>query len=295
MEVAHVCVVRGEEHADVGGQSSEDERLCAEVAEEYVERGGEEAGVLGLQDEVVILFGPEQFGDGFAARALFQAVVENLFEVRLPLAEVVVDVDDGDARLLRATLQHRELLGHRQRLSQKFLAALELKVVDNVNQKQRHVRLVRHVAVQVFVLRGHPGLRFKSVCLGKGMSELCVRRARVARTSEGTEPRVVASGSVDCGAADCGLKKAWLSSFRNPQSTIRNRHSRPLAAGGSDLRLRGSQSCEPESVMSAMVAPVGSLTTQKRPTLGMSVGGTQTLPPSSQTWRAFASTSSTAT
>src|SRR5947209_14031317 len=99
MEVAHVCVVRGEEHADVGGQSSEDERLCAEVAEEYVERCGEEAGVLRLQDEVVVIFGPQKFGDGFAAHALFQTVVKNLFEVRLPLAEVVVDVDDGDVRL----------------------------------------------------------------------------------------------------------------------------------------------------------------------------------------------------
>src|SRR5437763_850292 len=121
---------------------------------------------------------------------------------RLPLAEVVVDIDDGYARRLRAPLQNGELLGHRQGVPEKLLAALELKVVDNVNQKQRHVRLVWHVAVQVFVLRGHPGLRFKSVCLGKGMSGLCVRRARVARTSEGTEPRVVASGSVDCGAAD---------------------------------------------------------------------------------------------
>src|SRR5438874_8113309 len=142
MEVAHVRVVRGEEHADVGGQSSEDERLCAEVAEEYVERCGEEAGVLRLQDEVVVLFGAQQLRYGFAAHALFQTVVENLFEVRLPLAEVVVDIDDGYARRLRAPLQHRELLGHRQGVPEKLLAALELKVVDNVDQKQRHVRLV---------------------------------------------------------------------------------------------------------------------------------------------------------
>ena len=52
--------------------------------------------------------------------------------------------------------------------------------------------------------------------------------------------------------------------------------------------------CGALSVISEKVAPVGSLTTQKRPTLGMSVGGTQTLPPNSQTFAAEASTSSTA-
>src|SRR5205085_2573950 len=223
MEVAHVRVVRGEEHADVGGQSSEDERLCAEVAEEYVERCGEEAGVLRLQEEVVVIFGRQEFGDGFAAHAIFEAVVENLFEVRLPLAEIVVDVDNGDARLLRAPLQHRELLGHRQGVPEKLLAALELKVVDNVNQKQRHVRLVRHVAVQVFILRGHPGLRFKSVCLGKGMSGLCVRRARVARTSEGTR---AASGSKwVSGLRSGGLRIKESMALIIPQSAIRNLQS----------------------------------------------------------------------
>src|SRR5947209_10264913 len=51
----------------------------------------------------------------------------------------------------------------------------------------------------------------------------------------------------------------------------------------------------PVSLISEMVAPVGSLITQKRPTFGMSVGGTQTLPPSSVTCLALASTSSTET
>src|ERR671921_2030007 len=52
--------------------------------------------------------------------------------------------------------------------------------------------------------------------------------------------------------------------------------------------------CPPLSVMSESVAPVGSLMTEKRPTFGMSVGGTQTFPPNSSTRFAEASTSSTA-
>src|ERR1044071_860083 len=62
--------------------------------------------------------------------------------------------------------------------------------------------------------------------------------------------------------------------------------------GGSSYYGGDSQDCAPLSVMSEMVAPAGSVMTQKRPVLGMSVGGTQTLPPSSATCAAFASTSS---
>src|SRR5205085_8141849 len=51
----------------------------------------------------------------------------------------------------------------------------------------------------------------------------------------------------------------------------------------------------PVSLISEIVAPVGSLMMQKRPTFGMSVGGTQILPPSSATCFALASTSSTET
>jgi hypothetical protein len=62
-------------------------------------------------------------------------------------------------------------------------------------------------------------------------------------------------------------------------------------------RLRGLFFYEaaPFIVMSERVAPEGSVMTQKRPTLGMSVGGTQTLPPRPSTRAARASTSSTAT
>src|SRR5947209_3226031 len=159
MEVAHVGVVRGEEHADVAGESGENERLDAEVVEQYVERGGEEAGVLRLEDEVVVLFGAQKLGDRSAGHAVLQAVLQNLLEVRLPLAEVVVDIDDRHARGSRAPLQLGEPARHRQRVAQKFLAAAEVQIVDHVYQQQRHIRLVRHEAVQVFVLSGHSSRR----------------------------------------------------------------------------------------------------------------------------------------
>src|SRR2546421_2320081 len=50
-----------------------------------------------------------------------------------------------------------------------------------------------------------------------------------------------ASGHTDCGMrnSDCGMMRAVLSS--NPQSTIRNRHSRPLADCGLRIRRRSEE------------------------------------------------------
>src|SRR3954462_14765725 len=112
MEIAHVGVVAGEQDADVGGEAGQDQRACAEVLEQGVERGGEEAAVLGLEDEVVIrLVGREQFRDPPAARRRLAAVGDELLKVGLPAAEVVVDVEGGNAGGAAAIFQSLDVFG----------------------------------------------------------------------------------------------------------------------------------------------------------------------------------------
>ena len=66
----------------------------------------------------------------------------------------------------------------------------------------------------------------------------------------------------------------------------------PLSPTGSD---DGPGEGDQPPLNSEIVAPVGSVMTEKRPTLGMSVGGTQTFPPTCSAFFVLASTSSTAT
>ena len=64
VEVAHVGVVGREQDADVRRRSrSRISVFDLEVVEQDVERGREEARVLRLEDEVVVLLGPEQLGE----------------------------------------------------------------------------------------------------------------------------------------------------------------------------------------------------------------------------------------
>jgi hypothetical protein len=51
----------------------------------------------------------------------------------LPLTEVVIDVDDGNRRLLATIFQVSDLPGHRQSVFEKLLAAVEFKIVDDID------------------------------------------------------------------------------------------------------------------------------------------------------------------
>ena len=83
--------------------------------------------------------------------------------------------------LLGAPLERGDLVGHRQRVLARAASPLgELQVVDDVDQQQRDVGLVRRVAVQVFVLGGHPLVSpaLLSVC---AIIFLCLKKYHNAR------------------------------------------------------------------------------------------------------------------
>lgn len=118
MEVAHVGVVGSEENADVAREAGQNQGLRFEVGEQRTERGGEEAGVLGLEHEIVVVVGPQELGDRPAAHTRFEAMADDAREVGLPPAKVVVDVDARNPVAPSAALQGGETWRHRQGLLQ---------------------------------------------------------------------------------------------------------------------------------------------------------------------------------
>ena len=58
-----------------------------------------------LQDEIILIVGPELFDECASGRLRPQAILQQLRGVRAPLAEIVVDVNRGNARLARSLLQ----------------------------------------------------------------------------------------------------------------------------------------------------------------------------------------------
>src|SRR5204863_1436 len=80
-----------------GRRATQDERARAQVLQQHIERGELEARVLRFQHEVLLLFGHQQLGDRSPGRAALHHVLEQRAEIRAPAAEVVVDVDRGNA------------------------------------------------------------------------------------------------------------------------------------------------------------------------------------------------------
>src|SRR5687768_9649532 len=62
-EVSNVGVAGGEQHADVRGNARDDQPPRLQIFQQDVETGGVKARVLRLEDEVVILVGPQQLDD----------------------------------------------------------------------------------------------------------------------------------------------------------------------------------------------------------------------------------------
>src|SRR3712207_8094443 len=64
----------------------------------------------------------------------------------------------GALPIFGAALQGGDGLGHGHRLLERLLPTVELEVVDDVDEQQRHRRFVRRATVEVLVLRGHVGI-----------------------------------------------------------------------------------------------------------------------------------------
>ena len=152
LQVAHVGVVRGEEDATVGRDARQDEPLCAKMFKQQLQRRLIKPGMLRLQDEIVVGAGNELLYKRPSADVLAKAVLNDLFEVRLPPAEIIVDVDGGNAQALHTLLERGNGAGHRERLFEKFIAARELEIVDQIDEQKRRVMVIGSAAMQIVLL-----------------------------------------------------------------------------------------------------------------------------------------------
>jgi len=111
LQVTHVGVVRRAENAAVGRQAGKDEGRRAEFPQQEVERRLVEARMHRLEDEIIVVVGLELFDEVKAGRLGPQAVLQQLFGIRPPLAEIIVDIDRGNAcragPLLQASQRRR--------------------------------------------------------------------------------------------------------------------------------------------------------------------------------------------
>lgn len=108
--------------------------------------------MLWLEDVVIVRPWRQDPGDSSSGAPRMTADCDQLFEIRPPIHEVIVDVDDRRAGLPEAGLQTRDSRGDPRCFLRQAVAALEVEQIDHVDDQQggersRHIVSQRYGAV----------------------------------------------------------------------------------------------------------------------------------------------------
>jgi hypothetical protein len=139
--------------------AGDDHRVYAEVVKKERELCGIESRVLWLQHEVVVILGVKNLRQWSSGNAVAENVIENLIQVRLPPAEVVVGIHRGNSGALRASLERRDVVRHRKGLLEQLRPVIEVERIDHVDHHQRDWRLIWRVAMEVGISSHRSGHR----------------------------------------------------------------------------------------------------------------------------------------
>src|SRR5438874_13589657 len=128
--------------------------------------------MLRLENEVIVLFRPEQRNDFVSLRILPEAMLDLPPKVGLPAAEIVVHINHGNAGFLGALFQPQKLVSHGSRIAQELVRLREIEVVDNVDQEQRDLRFIRSASVKIWIPGRHGKTRMLAI-VGNCAAQSC--------------------------------------------------------------------------------------------------------------------------
>jgi hypothetical protein len=81
-------------------------------------------------------------------------------KIRFPSAKIIIYINHWDPRFVSTLLQAEKIFGHWTRVSQQLISAWKIKIVDDVDQKERDLVFVRCAAVEIGVFLWHGNAHF---------------------------------------------------------------------------------------------------------------------------------------
>lgn len=122
--------------------------------QKHVQARGEESGMFRLEHEIVVFIRQEQAGNLLPEAAFLEAMRDLVPKIGAPPPKIIVHVDRWHRCLCRAVLQSSDILRGWHGMSQQFVSANKIEVVDNVDEKQagcrfRRFRSTFHAFIQV--------------------------------------------------------------------------------------------------------------------------------------------------
>ena len=87
--------------------------------------------MLWLEHKIIVIVGTQEIDD--LARLSLPAMFHQSLQIRTPTPEVIVHINDRDARLLRALFQLGDLARHRWRITHQLIRFRKIEVVDDID------------------------------------------------------------------------------------------------------------------------------------------------------------------
>jgi len=139
LEVPHARIHCRVQHALVTRDACDDQALCPQMVEQYLQGCRKECRVLWLEDEVVVGTRLELPRDVCAQTLRAQRFADDKLEVRAPLAAIVVRINDGHMRCMAALPQARQARRNPRRLPFQLAAIGKLPAANHVQDDKRGV------------------------------------------------------------------------------------------------------------------------------------------------------------
>ena len=124
-EIPHFCVVRRAYDAAVRREPRQDQRRRSQMQQDF-QRRLKEGRMHRLEHDVILVVGPPGFDEGSASATRYQAAFHKTLGIGTPLAEIIVDIDGGNARAPAPLLQFGQRTGFGQGVLQDLVGVREL-------------------------------------------------------------------------------------------------------------------------------------------------------------------------
>ena len=104
-----------------------------QALEQKIQRRLEKARMPRLENKIIILSRSKLTGNRRSADTVFYTTRHEMFEVGLPLSEVVVHVQTGNAEFLGFSFKGRYVSRHWRRVFNELLSTLEFQIIDDID------------------------------------------------------------------------------------------------------------------------------------------------------------------
>lgn len=144
---SEISVVGGKQNTGINSKPAENQFPGVQVLEQKIQRRLEKTRVPGFEYKIIVALRQEFAGDGGSAHAAFFATLYQVFEIRLPLPKIIINIQTWNPTLFCLEFKLRYIPGHGQCVFNESLPFLKFQIINHVDQKEYRGRVMKYACL----------------------------------------------------------------------------------------------------------------------------------------------------